>query len=55
VTKVTGMQLSTVFPILLKLTLIIHFLLVTAVSEVPTDHDIIVAMCGLTIMDDSKD
>jgi hypothetical protein len=54
-TKVTGMQLSTMLPILLKLTLIIHSLLITAVSEFPTDHDIIAAMCGHTIMDDSKD
>jgi hypothetical protein len=54
-TKVTGMEMSTLFPILLKLTLIIHSLFITTFSEVPTDHDIIAAVCGHTTMDDSKD
>jgi hypothetical protein len=54
-TRVTGMYFSTVFPILLKPTLIIQSLLITAVSEAPIDHDITAAMCGHTIMDDSKD
>jgi hypothetical protein len=49
------MQLSTLFPILLKLTLIIYSLLITAFSEVSTDQDIIAAVCGHTTMDDSKD
>jgi hypothetical protein len=49
------MQLSTLFPVLLKLTLIIHSLLITAFYEVPTDHDIIAAACGHTTMDDRKD
>jgi hypothetical protein len=54
-TRVTGMHLSTMFPIMLKLTLIIQSLMITAVSEVPIEYDIIAAMCGHTIMDDSKD
>lgn len=29
--------------------------MITAVSEVPIEYDIIAAMCGHTIMDDSKD
>jgi hypothetical protein len=49
------MQLSTLFPILLKLTLIIHPLLITAFTDVSTDHDIIAAVCGHTTMDYSKD
>jgi hypothetical protein len=36
-------------------TLTIQSLLITAVSEVPTDHDSIAAMCHHAVMDDSND
>jgi hypothetical protein len=49
------MHLSTAFPIPMETTLITQSLLITPVSEVSTDHDIIAAMCGHAVMDDSND